>query len=54
MLRACGHEDENQECNTIKSQAELYDLEVHDYCPKTNHELNQILNRGVTYVLTPY
>ena len=49
MLRACGHGDEKEECNNIKSQAELYDLEVHDYCPKTNEELNEILNRGVTY-----
>lgn len=49
LLRACGINDEKQECDNIKSQSELYDLEVHDHCPKTNAELDEILNRGITF-----
>ncbi len=49
ILRACGLKDEKQECDNIKSQSVLYDLEVYDFCPKTNEELNEILNKGTTY-----
>jgi hypothetical protein len=49
ILRACGLKDEKQECDNIKSQCELYGLEVHDYCPKTNVELKTILNNGNSY-----
>jgi hypothetical protein len=49
LLRACGITDEKQECDNIKSQSELYDLEVHDYCPKTNEELEAILNKEIAF-----
>lgn len=49
ILRACGLSDEKQECDNIKSQAELYNLEIHDYCPKDNNELIEILNKGIFY-----
>lgn len=49
ILRACGVEGEKQECDNIKSQCELYDLEVYDYCPKSNDELIATLNKGITY-----
>jgi len=49
LLRACGLNDEKQECDNIKSQAELYGLEVYDYCPKTNAELEEVLNKGIAY-----
>lgn len=49
MLRACGHPDEKLECDNIKSQAELYGIEVHDHCPKSNQDLLAILNNGAKY-----
>lgn len=49
ILRACGLKDEKQECDIIKSQSELYNLEVHDYCPKSNDELLEILYKGVSF-----
>jgi len=49
ILRACGLNDEKQECDNIKSQAELYNIEVHDYCPKDNQELLEILNKGIAF-----
>jgi hypothetical protein len=49
ILRACGIDDEKQECDNIKSQCELYDLKVYDHCPKTNDELQTILNSGIAY-----
>ncbi len=49
ILRACGIAGETKECDNIKSQSELYDLEVHDFCPTTNKELFEILNKGITY-----
>lgn len=49
ILRACGINDEKQECDNIKSQSELYGLAVDDYCPKTNNELNEILEKGNKY-----
>jgi hypothetical protein len=49
ILRACGSEGEDEECINIKAQAELYDIEVHDKCPKTNRELIEILNEGQTF-----
>lgn len=49
ILRACGLKDEKQECDNIKSQAELYKLEIHDYCPKNNSELVAILNKGISF-----
>ncbi|SDF13653.1 hypothetical protein SAMN05216464_11380 [Mucilaginibacter pineti] len=49
ILRACGSTGENEECINIKAQAELYDIEVHDKCPKTNAELTQILSEGETF-----
>jgi hypothetical protein len=49
ILRACGMSAEKHECDSIKTQAEMYELEVHDFCPKTNQELIQILNNGITY-----
>ena len=49
LLRACGLSDEKQECDNIKSQAQLYGLEVHDHCPKNNEELYSILNQGVEF-----
>lgn len=49
ILRACGQSDEKQECDNIKSQCELYGIEVHDYCPKTNEEVNEVLNQGITF-----
>jgi len=49
ILRACGLGDEKKECDNIKTQAELYGIDVHDYCPKNNEELTDILNYGVEY-----
>lgn len=49
ILRACGIDNEKQECDSIKTQCELYNIEVHDYCPKTNVELEGILRKGVAY-----
>src|SRR6185437_3436203 len=49
ILRACGINDEQQECDNIKLQAELYNIDVHDYCPKNNDELIEILNKGITF-----
>ena len=49
LLRACGINDELLECNNIKTQAELYEIEVHDYCPKNNDELEEALNKGVDF-----
>jgi hypothetical protein len=49
ILRACGSTGEDEECINIKSQAELYEIEVHDKCPKNNTELSQILNEGETF-----
>lgn len=34
IQRACGLKDEKQECDNIKTQADLYCLEIHNYCPK--------------------
>jgi hypothetical protein len=49
ILRACGLTDEKQECDNIKSQCELYGIEAHDYCPKSNEELDEILNKGISF-----
>ncbi|MDR7128089.1 hypothetical protein J2X69_000417 [Algoriphagus sp. 4150] len=49
ILRACGIAGEKQECDNIKSQCELYDIEVHDYCPKSNQEIDKILYSGITF-----
>jgi len=49
ILRACGMSSEKEECNNIKSQCELYDIEVHDHCPKNNNEIDEILYSGVIY-----
>jgi hypothetical protein len=49
ILRACGLNDELQECDNIKSQSELYGIEVYDYCPKTNDELKDVLYKGVNF-----
>ena len=50
ILRACGSlPDERQECDNIKSQAEMYNIEVHDYCPKRNQELEEVLHKGEMY-----
>jgi hypothetical protein len=45
ILRACGLTDEKQECDNIKSQAESYDIEVKDYCPNSNNELIDFVNK---------
>ena len=49
ILRACGHRDESNECDNIAIQAKLYNLEVHDHCPKTNEEVYNILNSDIQY-----
>ena len=49
ILRACGLQDEKHECDNIISQAKLYDLDVHDYCPKTNTELEEALRKDIVY-----
>ena len=49
LLRACGLQDEKHECDNIKSQAKLYGLEVHNYCPKTNTKLKKVLEKGIVY-----
>ena len=49
ILRACGLHDEKAECDNIKNQCEMYGLEVHDHCPKSNEEIDIILNKGFTY-----
>lgn len=49
LLRACGIKDETQECNNIKTQSELYNIEVHDFCPKNNDELREVLYKGIDY-----
>lgn len=49
ILRVCGLPDEKRECVNIRSQAELYDIQVYDECPKTESELIEILNRGIKY-----
>lgn len=49
ILRACGLNEEVQECNSIKTQAELYQIEVHDYCIKTNEELDTVLYKGTDF-----
>ncbi len=49
IIRACGLTGEKQECDNIKSQCELYNIEVHDYCPKTNEEIDEIIYNGVKY-----
>jgi hypothetical protein len=43
------HYYEKNECDNIKNQSELYNIEVHDYCPKNNNELEEALNKGVEY-----
>ncbi|SDH20979.1 hypothetical protein [Mucilaginibacter gossypii] len=40
---------EQAECLNIKTQAELYDIQVCDECPKTTKELIDLLNRGIKY-----
>lgn len=49
ILKACGVPGEKEECANIKTQAELYGIHVYDECPKTTPELDDILNRGITY-----
>jgi len=49
ILKACGLPDEKAECLNIKTQAELYDIQVYDECPKTTKELVALLNRGIKY-----
>ncbi|MCU7619117.1 hypothetical protein NZ698_18210 [Chryseobacterium sp. PBS4-4] len=49
IIRACGVPGEKEECDIIKNQAQLYGIEVHDYCPKNNHELFDSLNKGIQY-----
>ena len=49
MIRACGVESEKSECNSFKSQAELYQIAVDDVCPKTNEDIFKALNSGVEY-----
>jgi hypothetical protein len=43
ILRACGSEGEQEECDIIKSQSKLYGFDVDDRCLKTNNELKAIL-----------
>ena len=49
ILRACGINEEREECDNIKIQAQLYGISVNDFCPKTNGELETILHAGETY-----
>jgi len=49
ILKACGLADEKAECLNIKTQAELYGIQVYDECPKTTDELINLLNRGIKY-----
>lgn len=49
ILRACGLSDEKHECDNIKSQAEMYGLEIYDYCPKDNNDLHKILYNPIAY-----
>jgi hypothetical protein len=48
IIRACGINDETQECNNIKNQCELYDIDADDFCIKTNLELEKILSKEET------
>jgi len=49
ILRACGITGEKEECDNIKNQCELYGIEVHDRCPKSNEEIIKILNGEDAY-----
>lgn len=49
ILRACGVDGEKEECDNIKNQAILYGLDVEDYCPKHNIQLEFILANGNNY-----
>jgi hypothetical protein len=49
ILRACGSNDEPRECESIKTQAELYGIQVSDYCPKNSSELSKCLYSGNRY-----
>lgn len=46
ILRACGIAGEDKECVSIKTQAEMYGLEVSDNCPRNNEEVASILQNG--------
>jgi hypothetical protein len=49
ILRGSGMFSEKEECNNINSQCKLYNMEVHDHCPKNNDEINEILHSDVMY-----
>jgi hypothetical protein len=49
ILRACGLKSGPQECDNIKAQAELYQINVYNECPKNTEELIALLNRGIKY-----
>lgn len=44
IIRACGHADEDAECENIKSIFKMYGITAIDICPKTNSELEDKLN----------
>lgn len=49
ILRACGSEDENEECENIASQCRLYGFDVDDYCLKNCKELDRALQNSNQY-----
>ncbi|UJF29011.1 hypothetical protein L0B70_09130 [Kaistella sp. 97-N-M2] len=49
IIEACGMQGEKNECQNIKSQAELYKINVTSVAPKDNAELITILNKGIKY-----
>lgn len=45
IILACGHRDEKKECISIKTQCELYNIEVFQHQPKSTKNLNSILDK---------
>lgn len=46
LIRACGHDNEDIECENIKTVFSMYGIDAIDVCPKTNRELKDILDRS--------